>query len=153
EHPGYKGARSIFAAAGLSIRHVPVDDDGMTVTNLHRYPAPRLIYLTPSHQYPMGGVLPLSRRMELLTVAHQHGAWILEDDYDSDFRHDGEPLAALQGLIEDAPVIYLGTFSKTMFPGLRLGYLVAPSDLIDPLRAVLASLMRHGRQIEQAALA
>lgn len=95
----------------------------------------------------------MPRRLQLLALAHRHGAWILEDDYDSDFRYGGEPLVALQGLIEDAPVIYLGTFSKTLFPGLRLGYLVASPEVIEPLRAGLETLRRHGRQIEEAALA
>jgi GntR family transcriptional regulator/MocR family aminotransferase len=153
EDPGYSGARSVFGAAGLEIQPVSVDESGMTLDGLRALRAPRFIYLTPSHQYPMGGVLSMPRRLELLALAHEHGAWILEDDYDSDFRYDGEPLAALQGLIDDAPVIYLGTFSKSLFPGLRLGYLVAPAELVTPLRATLASLMRHGRQIEEAALA
>lgn len=153
EDPGYTGARSVFIAARLNIQSVAVDANGMTVSDLHNYPRPRFIYLTPSHQYPLGGVLTMPRRLELLATARKHGAWILEDDYDSDFRYDGEPLAALQGLIENAPVIYLGTFSKTLFPGLRLGYLVAPQELVVPLRTTLASLTRHGRQMEEAALA
>lgn len=153
EDPGYTGARSVFTSAGMSIQPVAVDACGMTVSALRDYPTPRFIYLTPSHQYPLGAVLSMPRRLELLALAHKHGAWILEDDYDSDFRYDGEPLAALQGLIEDAPVIYMGTFSKTLFPGLRLGYFIVPPELIAPLRTSLASLMRHGRQIEEAALA
>lgn len=153
EDPGYTGARSVFTVAGLNIQPVAVDASGMTVSDLHDYPAPRFIYLTPSHQYPLGGVLSMPRRLELLALAHKHGAWILEDDYDSDFRYDGEPLAALQGLIEDAPVIYMGTFSKTLFPGLRLGYFVAPPELVAPLQTSLASWMRHGRQLEEDALA
>lgn len=153
ENPGYAGGRSVFTAAGLKVHSVSADAGGMVTADLSAHPAPRFIYLTPSHQWPLGGVLPMPRRLELLALAHQHGAWILEDDYDSDFRYGGEPLVALQGLTEEAPVIYLGTFSKTLFPGLRLGYLIAPPELIGPLRASLATLRRHGRQIEEATLA
>ncbi|HZT03388.1 MAG TPA: PLP-dependent aminotransferase family protein [Steroidobacteraceae bacterium] len=153
ENPGYAGGRSVFAAAGLRVHAISADAGGMVTADLATHPAPRFIYLTPSHQWPLGGVLPMRRRLELLAVAHTRGAWILEDDYDSDFRYGGEPLVALQGLTEEAPVIYLGTFSKTLFPGLRLGYLVAPLELIEPLRASVATLRRHGRQIEEATVA
>jgi len=153
ENPGYAGGRAVFAAAGMKVHPMSTDASGMTTADPSAHPAPRFIYLTPSHQWPLGGVLPMPRRLELLALAHEHGAWILEDDYDSDFRYGGEPLVALQGLIEDPPVIYLGTFSKTLFPGLRLGYLVAPQEVIEPLRASLAALRRHGRQIEEATLA
>lgn len=153
ENPGYAGGRSVFTAAGLRVHPVSADASGMVSADLSAHPAPRFIYLTPSHQWPLGGVLPMPRRLELLALAHKHGAWILEDDYDSDFRYGGEPLVALQGLTEEAPVIYLGTFSKTLFPGLRLGYLIAPPELVEPLRSSLATLRRHGRQIEEATLA
>lgn len=153
ENPGYAGGRSVFTAAGLKVHAVSADAGGMVTADLATHPAPRFIYLTPSHQWPLGGALPMPRRLELLALAHEHGAWILEDDYDSDFRYGGEPLVALQGLTEEAPVIYLGTFSKTLFPGLRLGYLVVPPDLIGPLLGSLATLRRHGRQIEEATLA
>jgi GntR family transcriptional regulator/MocR family aminotransferase len=153
ENPGYAGGRSVFTAAGLKVHAVSADASGMLAGDLSAHPAPRFIYLTPSHQWPLGGVLPMPRRLQLLAHAREYGAWILEDDYDSDFRYGGEPLVALQGLIEDAPVIYLGTFSKTLFPGLRLGYLAASPEVIEPLRATLATLRRHGRQIEEATLA
>ena len=153
ENPGYAGGRSVFTAAGMQVHPVSADASGMVIADPAARPTPRFIYLTPSHQWPLGGVLPMPRRLELLALARKHGAWIIEDDYDSDFRYGGEPLVALQGLIEDAPVIYLGTFSKTLFPGLRLGYLVASPEVIGPLRASLATLRRHGRQIEEAMLA
>ena len=87
---------------------------------------PRFIFVTPSHQYPLGPVMSLARRRQLLAVARRHGSWIIEDDYDSEFRFSGRPIASLLGLEPDAPVIYMGTFSKTLYPGLRVGYLVLP---------------------------
>ncbi|HZV64059.1 MAG TPA: PLP-dependent aminotransferase family protein, partial [Telluria sp.] len=114
---------------------------------------PALIYTTPSHQYPTGGVLGLARRLALLEQAARIGALIIEDDYDSEFRYDGPPLPAMQGLVEDAPVIYVGTFSKTMFPALRTGYMVVPRNLVGPLESVLARMSPHGRTADQLALA
>jgi GntR family transcriptional regulator/MocR family aminotransferase len=153
EVPGYAGARTAFAAAGLSIASVGVDQAGFDPEQARRLNRPRFIYLTPSHQYPLGSVLSLPRRMEIINLAWEHNALILEDDYDSDFRFGGEPLPALQGLVEEAPVIYLGTFSKTLFPGLRLGYAVVPAALVDGVNTILAGIERHGRQHEQMALA
>ena len=92
--------------------------------------APRLIFVTPSHQYPLGAVMSLERRQRLLALARQQGSWIVEDDYDSEFRFSGQPIPALQGLVADAPVVYIGTFSKTLYPGLRLGYVVIPRPLV-----------------------
>jgi GntR family transcriptional regulator/MocR family aminotransferase len=131
ESPGYAGARAAFTAAGLAVQSVQVDGAGIDLNRVRGLKAPRLIYVTPSHQYPLGSVLSLQRRIELIDVAWRSNALILEDDYDSDFRFSGEPLPALQGLVEDAPVLYLGTFSKTMFPALRLGYLVVPAAAAD----------------------
>jgi GntR family transcriptional regulator/MocR family aminotransferase len=153
ESPGYGGARAAFTAAGLAVRSVSVDREGINLDRVKRLAKPRLIYVTPSHQYPLGSVLSLQRRVELINVARRFGALILEDDYDSDFWFSGEPLPSLQGLVEDAPVLYLGTFSKTMFPGLRLGYLVVPQAAAEPLASIYSALQRHGRQIEQVALA
>lgn len=154
EHPGYGGARVAMQAAGLRVVPVPVDEQGLAPpTAWWRRQPPRLVYTTPSHQYPLGSVLPLARRLSLIEQARAVGAWILEDDYDSEFRHDGPPLAAMQGLVPQAPVIYLGTFSKSMFPALRLGFMVVPKALVDRLQGVLGDLVRRGQAAEQIALA
>ncbi len=116
-----------MTAAGLQLHPAPVDASGLDVAYAQALlPAPRLIYVTPSHQYPGGAVMPLARRQALLACAEAHGAWIIEDDYDSEFRYASQPVAALQGLADSARVIYLGTLSKVMCPALRLAYLVAP---------------------------
>lgn len=154
EHPGYGGARTAFAAAGLAQVPITVDAEGQRPMDaLWRTQPPRLVYATPSHQYPLGSVLTLPRRLALIEQARRHGAWILEDDYDSEFRHEGPPLAAMQGLVDDAPVVYLGTFSKSMFPGLRLGFIVMPAVLAERAEAVVGDLVRRGRVAEQRALA
>jgi GntR family transcriptional regulator / MocR family aminotransferase len=154
EHPGYGGARTAFEQAGLKLRPVTVDADGMAPPfdwwHLH---TPRFIYTTPAHQYPLGSVLSLPRRLQLIDQGRRVGAWILEDDYDGEFRHDGPPLPAMQGQVDDAPVVYLGTFSKSMFPGLRLGFIIWPQALADRAAAVLGEVSRQGRTIEQRALA
>lgn len=154
ENPGYGGALAAFRAAGLRIEGIPVDEDGIAPTaDDWRKRPPKLIYTTPSHQYPTGTVLSLQRRMDLIDGARATGALIIEDDYDSEFRHDGPPLSAMQGLRPDAPVLYCGTFSKTMFPGLRMGYLVVPPELAQPLAVMLAQAASRGRPAEQLALA
>jgi GntR family transcriptional regulator/MocR family aminotransferase len=114
EHPGYGGARTALSQAGLRLRPVTVDAEGIAPPDdwWQRYP-PRIVYTTPSHQYPLGSVLSLPRRLQLIERARQVGAWLLEDDYDSEFRHEGPPLTAMQGQVENAPVVYLGTFSKS----------------------------------------
>jgi GntR family transcriptional regulator/MocR family aminotransferase len=132
EDPGYPGARGALLGGGASLVPVPVDDDGIDVTaGTAGCPGARLAYVTPSHQYPLGVVLSLPRRLALLEWAERTGAWIVEDDYDSEFRYRGRPLSALQGLDRHGRVIYVGTFSKVLFPSLRLGYLVVPPDLVD----------------------
>lgn len=154
ENPGYLGARSALLAAGLQLVPVPVDAAGMAprAADWHEAP-PRLVYLTPSHQYPLGCVLSLERRLALLEHARACGAWIIEDDYDSELRHDGPPLPSIQGLADDTPVIYLGTFSKTMFPALRIGFMVVPADVAEQAAAAIGTLERQGRVAEQTALA
>ncbi|MBB6589989.1 PLP-dependent aminotransferase family protein [Ralstonia solanacearum] len=154
ENPGYLGARHAFQAADLRLVPIPIDADGLAPRPEDwRDRPPRLIYITPSHQYPLGAVMSLERRLALLAQAHAAGAWIIEDDYDSEFRHQGAPLSAVQGLAEDAPVIYLGTFSKVMFPALRLGFMVVPPALASVLRRTAGALMLRGRVAEQLALA
>ncbi|WP_426105668.1 PLP-dependent aminotransferase family protein [Massilia sp. TSP1-1-2] len=154
ENPGYVGALGAFRAAQLRTIGIAVDAGGIAPTahDWQQY-KPKLIYTTPSHQYPTGTVLDMPRRLALLQQAKAAGALIIEDDYDSEFRYEGPPLPAMQGLTPDAPVIYLGTFSKTMFPALRTGFMVVPANLAAPLRAVLARMAPHGRVADQLALA
>jgi GntR family transcriptional regulator/MocR family aminotransferase len=154
ENPGYRGAQTAFRGAELRTHGVAVDQDGMAPgTADWRDHPPKLIYVTPSHQYPLGSVLSLARRMALIEQARTAGALIIEDDYDSEFRHDGPPLSAMQGLSPDAPVLYLGTFSKTMFPALRIGFIVVPPHLVTPLAGHVAQSVSRGRIAEQLALA
>lgn len=152
EDPGYWGARNVFRAAGLQLHPVPVDDEGMAPSRADWARAPRLCFLSPSNQYPTGAALSLPRRRAILEEAARCGAWIIEDDYDNELRYHKHPLAPLFGLSNSNRVIYLGTFTKVMFPGLRLAYLVVPPDLVDPLSAGLAELYRPGRLAEQSAL-
>jgi GntR family transcriptional regulator/MocR family aminotransferase len=173
EQPGYLGLRGPLLAAQARLVPLPVDRDGISVAEgRRRAPAARLAVVTPSHQYPLGVTMSLARRLELLDWAREAGAWIVEDDYDSEFRYAGRPLAALQGLDADRAgdvnagdmsagdmsagggrVIYLGTFSKILFPSLRLGYLVAPPGLAEPVARARAALDDHPSAVAQPALA
>jgi GntR family transcriptional regulator / MocR family aminotransferase len=131
EDPGYPSARQAFIAAGAQLIPVTVDQEGMNVSEFIRHgQKARVVYITPSHQYPLGMTMSATRRMLLLNWAVRNGAWIIEDDYDSEYRFGSRPIASLQGLDTDARVIYVGTFSKVMFPALRLGYVVVPKDLL-----------------------
>lgn len=131
EDPGYLGARGAFRAAGLDIVPVPVDEEGLDVAvGEAQAPHARLAYITPSRQYPTGPVMSVARRLALLDWARRNDAWIIEDDYDSEYRYCGRPLTALQGLDGGRRVFYIGTFSKVLFPDLRLGYLVVPEQLV-----------------------
>ena len=133
EEPGYQAARQAWVAAGARPVAVPVDADGIEVARLpHRGPV-RLAYVTPSHQFPLGGILPLARRLELLRWAGAVGAHVVEDDYDSEFRYEGSPVEAVQGLDLADRVLYVGTFSKVLYPSLRIGYLVVPEHLVGPI--------------------
>lgn len=136
EDPGYPAARTTLALAGVRVEPVPVDEDGVDVdAGIRRAPAARAAYVTPSHQFPTGSVMGLGRRLRLLDWAARHDAWILEDDYDSEFCYD-RPLSALQGIDEHESVIYLGTLNKITYPGLRLGYLVVPESVVDAFASV-----------------
>ncbi|WP_290868670.1 PLP-dependent aminotransferase family protein [Aquabacterium sp.] len=153
EDPGYWGARNVLTAAGLQLTPIPLDDKGMAPTPEDWAKPPRLVFVSPSSQYPTGTVLTLERRLELLEQADQAGAWIIEDDYDNELHFSDRPLASLFGLASRQRVIYMGTLSKVMFPGIRLAYLVVPTDLVDAFTIGNAELYRGGRLAEQAALA
>jgi GntR family transcriptional regulator/MocR family aminotransferase len=137
EEPGYSGAHNAFATSGARLIPVPVDHEGIDVPSvIRRQTKAQAVYITPSHQYPTGVTMSATRRMLLLNWAARSGAWIIEDDYDSEYRFESRPIASLQGMDSDARVIYIGTFSKVMFPSLRLGYLVIPKDLVAAFSAV-----------------
>jgi GntR family transcriptional regulator / MocR family aminotransferase len=132
EDPGYEAAQAIFQVSGAAIVRVPVDTQGLNPAALPgRGLRPRLVYVTPSHQFPTGAVMPVARRFALLNWARTHRAYIVEDDYDGEFRYAGRRIEALAALEPDAPVVYCGTFAKSLFPSLRLGYLVLPPELVE----------------------
>jgi GntR family transcriptional regulator/MocR family aminotransferase len=153
EEPHYQGARQVFLAAGARLYTVPVDAEGLDVTALPDVAAGvRLAYVTPSHQFPSGVIMSLARRLALLTWAARMEAYVLEDDYDSEFRYAGRPVEAMQGLDRRGRVIYVGTFSKVLFPALRLGYLVLPKPLVQPFTAAKWLTDRHTATLEQEVL-
>ncbi|WP_159916889.1 PLP-dependent aminotransferase family protein [Pantoea sp. 18069] len=153
EDPGYVMARRCFEASGARGVAVPVDALGMDTSSLPFDAQVRLAYVTPSHQFPLGGVLPIARRQALLQWARQHNAWIVEDDYDGEFRYGQRPIDALQSIDADGRVIYIGTFSKALSPQLRLAYLVLPASLVPLFRKAKRLADRHAPVIEQRALA
>nr|BAC87870.1 hypothetical protein [Pseudomonas fluorescens] len=174
ENPGYRAAGHAFSVAGADVRGVAVDGDGLDCTALSALSHCRLAYVTPSHQYPTGVVMSLARRLELLAWAERNDGWIVEDDYDGEYRYSGAPLAPLAALDRQGRVLYVGTFGKVAFPALRLGYLVLPAGLVDAFarrravgvrysevstQAVMAEFMaaghfqRHIRRMRRAALA
>ena len=153
EEPGYPGARQAFMTAGAQLIPVPVDHDGMNIKEIIRRGSDvRAVYVTPSHQYPMGLTMSATRRMLLLNWAARAGTWIIEDDYDSEYRFGSRPIASLQGLDTDARVIYVGTFSKVMFPALRLGYMVLPKDLVSAFSAAREAADIFSSTLYQAVL-
>jgi GntR family transcriptional regulator/MocR family aminotransferase len=154
EDPGYLKARGAFLGSGAKIIPIPVDQEGLVVeAGIARAPGARLVYLTPSHQFPLGVTLSLRRRIALLDWARRADAYILEDDYDSEHHYTRRPLPALQGLDNDGRVIYIGTFSKVLFPALRIGYLILPIHLVEAFRTVRNLIDTHPPMLEQAVLA
>lgn len=151
ENPHYQGAREIFRAVGARLQPVPVDRDGIDPAQLPR--SARMVFVTPSHQFPTGAVLPLARRIALLAWAQSANAVIVEDDYDGEFRYEGQPVESLQGLDREGRVVYVGTFSRTIFPALRIGYLIAPKSLVPALITAKWLCDRHTPSLEQETLA
>lgn len=154
EDPVYHGARKAFDAAGLACVPVPLDADGMRVEHLLEAPqSARAVFLTPSHQFPTGATLALDRRLAVIEWARAHQAWIIEDDYDSEFHYAGKPTACVQGLDPHERTIYIGTFTKSLFPGLRIGYMVLPPQLVEPMTVARTLLDGHSAPIPQLTLA
>lgn len=158
EDPVYHGARKAFDAAGLECIPVPLDADGLQVEHLSQSAATptesaRAVFLTPSHQFPTGATLALDRRLAVIEWARQRQGWIIEDDYDSEFHYAGKPTACVQGLDPHERTIYIGTFTKSLFPGLRIGYMVLPSPLVAPMTVARTLLDGHSAPIPQLTLA
>jgi len=151
ESPGYAGASRVFTALGARIAALGVDDEGLRVPSA-AVRGVRLVYVTPAHQFPLGMSMSLARRLALLEWARQSGALLFEDDYDSEFRYAGRPVPALQGLDRHGVVVFAGSFSKVLFPSLRLGYLVVPPDLVDYVAAAQSITNRHAPVLDQAVL-
>ncbi|KAA6460986.1 PLP-dependent aminotransferase family protein [Acidobacteria bacterium AB60] len=153
EEPGYSLQRKLLAASGCRLKLIPVDEQGMDVTRLARCRAVKAAFVTPSHQFPMGSTMSATRRLHLLNWAQNTGSWVVEDDYDSEYRYDAQPIASLQGLDANARVIYIGTFSKILFPSLRVGYIVIPRDLVPTFESVRFALDIFPPYLYQEALA
>ncbi|HUM13434.1 MAG TPA: PLP-dependent aminotransferase family protein [Myxococcaceae bacterium] len=152
EDPGYGGAARAFSAAGARLVPLPVDAGGLVIDR-RRLARVRLVYTTPAHQYPLGMTMSVARRVALLRWARASGAVLFEDDYDGEYRYQGRPIPALQGLEPDAPVLLAGSFGKVLFPALRLGYLVLPGPLVDRVAALRSMTIRHPPVLDQAVLA
>ena len=154
EEPGYVFLRHVLTLSGCRLVPVPVDGEGLDVAaGIKLCRNARVAYVTPSHQYPLGATMSVARRLQLLEWAHKSNAWIVEDDYDSEYRYESMPVASMQGLDPGSRVIYIGTFSKTLFPSLRLGYMVIPPALVDRFLAVRQSNDLGPSHLYQAALA
>jgi GntR family transcriptional regulator/MocR family aminotransferase len=151
ENPGYPGAVLAFQAFRAKIRAVGIDEEGIAVRQLPRRGV-RLVYVTPGHQFPLGTTMSLARRLQLLEWTRKSGAMVFEDDYDSEYRYSGRPIPALQGLDDRGLVLYAGSFSKVLFPGLRLGYMVIPPGLLANFEASLSVTVRHAPLLEQIVL-
>jgi GntR family transcriptional regulator / MocR family aminotransferase len=154
EEPGYVFLRHTLTLSGCQLVPVPVDGEGLDVAaGVRLCKEARVAYVTPSHQYPLGATMSAARRLQLLEWAHNSGAWIVEDDYDSEYRYESMPVASMQGLDSGSRVIYIGTFSKTLFPSLRLGYIVIPATLVPRFLAVRQANDLCPSHLYQAALA
>ncbi len=154
EDPVYHGARKAFDAAGLECVPIPLDTDGMRVEQLYdAEPSAKAVFLTPSHQFPSGATLALDRRLAIIDWAYKQQAWIIEDDYDSEFHYAGKPKACVQGLDPHERTVYIGTFTKSLFPGLRIGYMVLPPQLVGPMTVARTLLDGHSAPIPQLTLA
>lgn len=153
EDPCYQQIRRVLTLAGVKIVPKPLDSQGIVIARSPKEPLPRLIFVTPSHQFPLGVTMSFQRRMALLDFARAHNAFVFEDDYDAEFRFTGPPLPSLQGMDNSSRVIYAGTVSKILCPSLRLGYIVAPEPLIDSLVKIRSAMDQHSSPIDQATLA
>ncbi len=153
EDPGFQQARRVFAFAGATLVPRPVDREGITIARRSRQLAPKIVFVTPSHQFPLGMTMSLARRTALTDFASACNAFIFEDDHSAEFRFNGPPLPCLQGLDNSVRVIYAGTVSKTLFPSLRLGYLLVPEQLVDSMIRIRSVMDQHPSAIDQATLA
>jgi GntR family transcriptional regulator/MocR family aminotransferase len=154
EDPGFYQARRVFGFAGATVVPRNVDRDGIVITQRSKKAKPpKIIYVTPSHQFPLGMTMSLARRRDLIDFAHKNDAYIFEDDHNSEFRYTGPPLPCLQGLDNAGRVIYAGTLSKILYPSLRLGYILAPEQLVEPMIKIRAVMDQHSPAIDQATLA
>ncbi|AOA59051.1 MocR-like pyridoxine biosynthesis transcription factor PdxR [Acinetobacter larvae] len=154
DEPGYDGALAAFQAVGATVHPIPCQSDGVDIAYaIKNHPEARLIFTAPSHQFPLGGTLSLNKRMRLLDWAAQQQAWIFEDDYNSEFRYKARPIQALQGLDQQQRVIYAGSFSKMMFPGFRLGFLIIPTALIETFLVTKYYTNTSSAYLEQATMA
>lgn len=153
ENPGYRAAGHTFAVAGGKVTGVAVDEEGMDCQRLEQVADCRLAYVTPAHQYPTGVTMSLARRLALLAWAERNEGWIIEDDYDGEYRYSGAPLAPLAALDQQGRVLYVGTFGKVAFPALRLGYLVLPPRLVQAFSQGRALAVRHSEVATQCVMA
>jgi GntR family transcriptional regulator / MocR family aminotransferase len=153
EDPCYQQTRRVPTLAGVKIVPRPLDNQGMVIARSPKEPLPRIVYVTPSHQFPLGMTMSLERRTALLDFARAHNAFVFEDDYDAEFRFAGPPLPSLQGMDNSSRVIYAGTVSKILCPALRLGYIVAPEQVVDSLVKIRSAMDQHSSPIDQATLA
>src|SRR6266568_1174817 len=153
EDPGFHQARRVFILAGAKVVPKPLDHEGIVIARSRKEEQPKIIHVTPSHQYPLGVTMSFERRTALLNFARAHDAFVFEDDFYAEFRFTGPPLPCLQGIDNFSRVIYAGTMSKILYPSLRLGYVVAPEQLIDPLVKIRSTMDQHSSAIDQATLA